>query len=58
MGTLSALMITIFPRRFPLPEARSAGREKAIEHVIKKRDGTIGDPDNYLVGRDETSPKG
>jgi hypothetical protein len=55
-------MITISPRRFPLPEARSAGREKAIErnieHVIKMRDGTIGDPDHYLVGRDETSPKG
>ena len=48
-------MITIPHAGFPLPEARSASREKAIdrniEHVITMRDRTIGDPDNFLVGR-------
>jgi hypothetical protein len=49
------------PRRFPLPEKHSAGREKAIdrsiEHVIKMRVGTIADPETYLVGRDKNPPK-
>lgn len=41
-------------------EAQAAGREMAkdrkVEHVIKKMDGTIGDKNSY--GNDPTSTKG
>jgi hypothetical protein len=42
--------------------AQSKGREMAIdrevEHVIKKKDGTIGDKNTYPRGRDKNPPPG
>ncbi|GAA1463512.1 DUF2188 domain-containing protein [Williamsia maris] len=43
-------------------DAQARGREKAIdrgvEHVVKKRDGTIGEKNTYPRSRDQHPPKG
>lgn len=43
-------------------EAQAAGRdmakERGVEHVIKKMDGTIGEKNTYPRSRDKNPPKG
>lgn len=43
-------------------EQAAAGRERAVregvEHVIKKKDGTIGEKNTYPRSRDKNPPKG
>ena len=43
-------------------DVQARGREMAIErgveHVIKKRDGTIGEKNTYPRSRDKSPPKG
>lgn len=43
-------------------EVQARGRdmaiERGVEHVIKKRDGTIGEKNTYPRSRDKNPPKG
>lgn len=43
-------------------EAESTGRdmaiERGVEHVIKKKDGTIGEKNTYPRSRDKNPPRG
>jgi hypothetical protein len=43
-------------------EAETAGRQMAVdrgvEHIIKKKDGTIGEKNTYPRSRDNNPPKG